>query len=117
MSEAMVQVRNVSKVYERGKQKVPVLQGLTLDVDEDLRLEWPVARVRGAWLAFGLDEHLGRAARIAVDGMVTLMGRELGVFGGDALVLASVGVDLHVTQVVNGTQGVHAVLRDDAFRV
>ena len=32
MSEAMVQVRNVSKVYERGKQKVPVLQGLTLDI-------------------------------------------------------------------------------------
>jgi putative ABC transport system ATP-binding protein len=32
MSEAMVQVRDVSKVYERGKQKVPVLQGLTLDI-------------------------------------------------------------------------------------
>ena len=34
MSEAMVQVRNVSKVYERGKQKVPVLQGLTLDIPQ-----------------------------------------------------------------------------------
>jgi acetamidase/formamidase len=95
--------------------ETPAQARLTLDVDEELRLEWPVARVRGAWLAFGLDEHLGRAARIAVDGMVALMGRELGVFGGDALVLASVGVDLHVTQVVNGTLGVHAVLRDDAF--
>ncbi|MBP8177502.1 MAG: ABC transporter ATP-binding protein, partial [Xanthomonadales bacterium] len=30
----MVQVRNVSKVYERGKQKVPVLQGLTLDIPQ-----------------------------------------------------------------------------------
>ena len=45
------------------------------------------------------------------------MGRELGVTGGDALVLASVGVDLHVAPVVTGTLGVHAVLRDDAFRV
>jgi acetamidase/formamidase len=80
--------------------ETPAQARLTLDVDEDLRLEWPVARVRGAWLAFGLDEHLGRAAKIAVDGMVALMGRELGVFGGDALVLASVGVDL-VTPVVN----------------
>jgi acetamidase/formamidase len=97
--------------------ETPAQARLTLDVDEELRLDWPVARVRGAWLTFGLDEHLGRAARIAVDGMVALMGRELGVFGGDALVLASVGVDLHVTQVVNGTLGVHAVLRDDAFRV
>jgi acetamidase/formamidase len=97
--------------------ETPVQARLTLDVDESLELEWPVARIQGAWLTFGLDEHLGRAARIAVDGMVALMGRELGVFGGDALVLASVGVDLRVTQVVNGTLGVHAVLRDDAFRV
>jgi acetamidase/formamidase len=45
-----------------------------------------------------------------------VMKRELGVSGGDALVLASVGVDLRITQVVNETLGVHAVLRDDAFR-
>ena len=32
MSESMVQVRNVTKVYERGKQKVEVLHGLTLEI-------------------------------------------------------------------------------------
>lgn len=32
MSEPMVQVHNVTKVYERGKQKVEVLHGLTLDI-------------------------------------------------------------------------------------
>jgi putative ABC transport system ATP-binding protein len=32
MSDSMVQVRNVTKVYERGKQKVEVLHGLTLDI-------------------------------------------------------------------------------------
>ena len=32
MSEAMVQVRNVVKSYVRGKQKVEVLHGLTLDI-------------------------------------------------------------------------------------
>jgi putative ABC transport system ATP-binding protein len=31
-SESMVQVRNVTKVYTRGKQKVEVLHGLTLDI-------------------------------------------------------------------------------------
>jgi acetamidase/formamidase len=97
--------------------ETPAQARLTLDVDEELSIEWPLARIRGAWLTFGMDEHLGRAAKIAVDGMVTLMGREFGVTGGDAMVLASVGVDLHVTQVVNETMGVHAVLRDDAFRV
>jgi acetamidase/formamidase len=97
--------------------ETPAQARLTIDLRDDLPLEWPLARIDGAWLTFGLDEHLGRAARIAVDGMVALMGRELGLGRGDAMVLASVGVDLRITQVVNGTLGVHAVLRDDAFRV
>jgi acetamidase/formamidase len=96
--------------------ETPTTAQLTLDVRDDLRLAWPIARIDGAWLTFGFHEHLGRAARIAVDGMLELMGRELGVTGGDARILATVAVDLHVTQVVNGTQGVHAVLRDDALR-
>ena len=32
MAEAMVEIRNVIKTYERGKQKVEVLHGLTLDI-------------------------------------------------------------------------------------
>ena len=34
MSEAMVRVRDVHKSYERGKQKVEVLHGLTLDIPQ-----------------------------------------------------------------------------------
>ncbi len=96
--------------------ETPTRAQLTLDIRDDLRLEWPIARIDGAWLTFGFDEHLGLAARIAVDGMLALMARELGVTGGDARVLASIGVDLHITQVVNEALGVHAELRDDAFR-
>jgi acetamidase/formamidase len=48
--------------------------------------------------------------------MPGVMARELGVTGGDARILASVGVDLHVTPIVNGVMGVHAELRDDAFK-
>jgi acetamidase/formamidase len=43
------------------------------------------------------------------------MEREHGLAHDEALALASVVVDLRVTQVVNGVLGVHAVLRDDAF--
>jgi putative ABC transport system ATP-binding protein len=32
MSESMVEIHNVTKVYERGKQKVEVLHGLTLEI-------------------------------------------------------------------------------------
>jgi acetamidase/formamidase len=88
---------------------------VTLDVRDDLPLEWPCARVDGAWLTFGFDEHLGRAAKIAVDGMIELMGREHGLAADDALALASVVVDLRVTQVVNEQVGVHASLSDDAW--
>jgi acetamidase/formamidase len=96
--------------------EAPTRAQLTLGFADEPELEWPVARIDGAWLTFGFDEHLGLAARIAVDGMVALMERELGVTGDDALALASVAVDLHVTQVVNGVLGVHAELRDDAIR-
>jgi acetamidase/formamidase len=89
---------------------------LTLDLRDDLPLDWPLARVDGAWIAFGFHEHLGRAARIAVDGLLDVMEREHGLDRRDAFALASVVADLRVTQVVNGTLGVHAVLRDDAFR-
>ncbi len=94
----------------------PVTATVTLDLRDDLALDWPFARIDGAWLTFGFDEHLGRAAKKAVDGMVALMGREHGLAPNDALALASVVVDLRVTQVVNDQLGVHAVLRDDAWR-
>jgi acetamidase/formamidase len=94
----------------------PASAQLTLDVRSDLALDWPVARCEEMWLTFGFDEHLGRAAKIAVDGMIALMGREHGLSPDDALALASVVVDLRVTQVVNGSLGVHAVLRDDAWQ-
>src|SRR5439155_189015 len=84
---------------------------LTLDLRDDMPLEWPCARIAGAWLAFGFDEHLGFAAKKAVDGIVALMRREHGLSADDALGLASVVVDLRVTQVVNLQVGVHAVLR------
>jgi acetamidase/formamidase len=94
----------------------PVEARLTLDVRDDLVLDWPVARTPDAWLAFGFDDDLGRAARIALDGMLGLMERERGIPRDEALPLASVAVDLRVTQIVNLAVGVHAVLRDDALR-
>ena len=95
--------------------EVPVEAQLTLDVRDDLELSWPIARIDRAWLTFGFDEHLGLAAKAAADGMLDLIEREHGLSRPDALALASVVVDLRVTQVVNETLGVHAVLRDDAF--
>jgi acetamidase/formamidase len=96
--------------------EAPTRAQLTLDVTDEPRLEWPVARLDGAWITLGFDEDISVAGQIALVGMLALMERELEVTGADALSVASLVVDLRVTQVVNGAQGVHAVLRDDALR-
>jgi len=89
---------------------------LTVDLWDGPELRSPIARVDGAWVAFGFDRYLYRAAEQATETMLDLMERELDVARDHALALASVAVDLCVTQVVNGVKGVHAVLRDDAVR-
>lgn len=96
--------------------EAPTSAQLTLDVADEPALEWPLARIDRAWLTFGFDDDLMTAAQIALEGMLVLMGRELGVSGPDALALASLAVDLRITQIVNGSVGVHAVLRDGALR-
>jgi acetamidase/formamidase len=93
----------------------PVNAQVTLDVRDDLRLDAPIARVDGAWLAFGFDSDLHAAALVATAGIVALLRREHDLSGEDALMLASVVVDLRITQIANDVLGVHAVLRDDAF--
>jgi acetamidase/formamidase len=95
--------------------ETPVTGQVTLALRDDLPLKWPAARIRGAWLTFGFNRSLGMAARIATEGIVAVMRREHGLKKADAIALASVVVDLRVTQIVNGAQGVHAVLRDDAW--
>jgi acetamidase/formamidase len=93
----------------------PTRAQLTFNVRTDLPLEWPVARIDDAWLTFGFDDDLDRAGEIALNGMLALLAREHGIDRDEGLALASIVVDLRVTQVVNGRVGVHAVLRDDAL--
>ena len=89
---------------------------LTVDVS-DLELRTPIARTPTTWIAFGFDEDLDRAAESAMATLLDLMERELSLDRSYALALASVAVDLRVTQIVNGVKGIHAVLADDAIRM
>jgi acetamidase/formamidase len=81
----------------------------------ELRLALPRARLTGGWLTFGLGRSLDEAAAIATVEMVKLMGELYGFQPRQALSLASLVVDLRITQMVNGVRGVHAVLRDDSI--
>jgi acetamidase/formamidase len=89
---------------------------LTLTVRDEPALKTPIAWTPAAWLTLGFDEDLDEAAAIAIDAMLELMGREHGLGRAEALALASLVVDLRVTQMVNGVKGVHACLPHEALR-
>jgi len=89
---------------------------LTFGLRDDLELTAPAARTpAGDWLTFGLGDTLDDAAYAALEGMFALLVRRLGVSRRDAIALASVTVDLRVTQIVNQVVGAHAVLREGAI--
>ena len=88
---------------------------LTFDLVEDMPLTTPRARTPTHWLTFGFHEDLDEAVGVATDDMVRLMQRQLGLERLHAIGLASLIVDLRVTQMVNGVKGAHAMLSHDSI--
>lgn len=83
---------------------------------ENMHLKMPRAETDTAWITFGFHEDLDEAWIIALDSMLDLMQEKYGFNRKRAMNLASLVVDLHITQVVNFTKGVHAVLPYDAIQ-
>jgi len=73
------------------------------------------ARLANAWLTFGFNENLNEAAGDALEAMILLLQARHGLSKLDALAIASVCVDMRITQVVNQVWGAHALLADNAF--
>ncbi|TDL31381.1 acetamidase [Jeotgalibacillus sp. S-D1] len=83
---------------------------LTLTIHEDLTLEMPRANTPSGWITFGFNDDLNKATVMALDGMLHFMQETFGLDKTEAMAIASVSVDLRITQIVNGVKGVHAVL-------
>lgn len=81
---------------------------LTIKLIDDMPIKWPVAWTPEGWITFGFDEKLDEAMFIATSGMLDLMTAKLGVSRVEASMLASMVVDLRITQLVNPIPGVHA---------
>jgi len=88
---------------------------LTFDL-VDAVLDSPYAESNEAWICLGLGDTLDEANAMALRGMLTPLAAALGKGRIDALAVASLTVDMRVTQVVNGVQGVHAVLPKTRLR-
>ena len=89
---------------------------LRFSVHPDLPLTTPRATTPAGEVSLGFADTLDEAMKIALTDMVEVMQERYDVSRREALALASVVVDLHVTQVVNGVVGVHAILPPDAIR-
>jgi acetamidase/formamidase len=80
-----------------------------------LRLSMPRAETPAGWITFGFHADLNEAWALATEEMLKLMGEVYRLGVKEALALASLVVDLRITQVVNGVRGVHAILPRDAI--
>ena len=79
------------------------------------QLRWPRAETATHYITMGLDTDLDQAAKIATSEMLDLLVETKGLSREDAYLLSSAAMDLIVTQVVDGTKGVHAMMPKAIF--
>lgn len=78
-------------------------------------LKVPRAETPTHFIAVGLDKDLNKAMKNALSEAVAFLKDELGFTFNEALSIASTGVDFEVSQVVDQTLGVHAMIPKSIF--
>jgi acetamidase/formamidase len=87
------------------------LQGtFEFHVRADMRLDYPRAESPSHYITMGMDPDLDQCAVIALRDMIKLLGEKAGLSREDAYTFCSVAADLHVTQTVNGSKGIHIMI-------
>lgn len=84
-------------------------------VRKSQRLRWPRAETPTHFIAMGLHEDLNEAARLATRELVDFLASEKHLTRDEAYMLCSLAADLHVTQAVDATKGVHATIAKAIF--
>ena len=77
--------------------------------------QWPFAETATHWYALGIHPDLNEAFRIATRNTIEFLHRKAGLSRLDAYSLASIGASFRVTQFVDQTRGVHAMLPKAIF--
>jgi len=81
-----------------------------LTVRDDMKLDWPMAETPTHVMTMAFDPDLDDAVVIALRDMIKLICARTGLSREDAYTLCSLAADLRVTQVVNGSKGIHCML-------
>ncbi len=85
-------------------------------VRKDMRLRWPRAETPTHYIAMGFDEDLNEATKLCVREAIDFLVTSKNLTRDDAYMLISVGVDLRITQLVDGNKGVHAMIPKALFK-
>jgi acetamidase/formamidase len=82
---------------------------------KDKTLRGPRAETATHYITFGLHTDLDDAMQLAVDEMVDFMHDAKGWDMFRSMPLASMAVDFRITQIVDGTKGIHAMIPKSLF--
>ena len=83
---------------------------------KDLTLRWPRAETPSHWIVMGLHEELEQAMKLAVRETIDFIVVQFPYLTRqEAYMIASVAVDYHVTQVVDGRKGIHGMIPKGIF--
>jgi acetamidase/formamidase len=87
-----------------------------LIVRKDIKLTWPRAENATHWIVMGLNPNLEEAMKMAVRETINFLTERFPkLTRQEAYMIASIAVDYHVTQVVDGTKGIHGMIPKAIF--
>ena len=83
---------------------------------KDMKIERPMAETKTHWITMGFHKDLNEAVKIALRDAIQFISKTKGLTPDDAYSLASMTVDLRVTQIVDGNKGIHAMVPKAIFK-
>jgi acetamidase/formamidase len=93
------------------------LQGeIQVVLHKGMHTNWPRAETPTHYMTMGLSEDLNQAAKMATREMLDFIVATKRLSRDDVLMVLSAAMDLHVTEIVDGTKGVHAMLPKSIFQ-
>lgn len=84
-------------------------------VRKDLHYKWPRAETPTHYISMGINVDLNEATKLAVREMIDYLVTEKHLARDEAYMLSSVAADLHITELVDGTKGVHMMIPKAIF--
>jgi len=81
----------------------------------DARLDWPVAETDSHYITMGINQDLDEAMKHAVRETLSFLVGQKGLDAADAYRLASMAIDFNISQVVDGNEGIHAMIPKSLF--